>query len=421
MDKMIALVDCNNFYVSCERLFDPALREKPVVVLSNNDGCVVARSPEAKKIGIEGGSPFFKCDALLRKHAGIALSSNYALYGDISRRVMQVLSFFTPQLEVYSIDESFLSLDGDSSTWVPCASLIRDTAFQWTGIPVSVGIARTKALAKLANKCAKKSGGVCVLDGAASEAAALASCAVDDIWGIGRQYALRLRAYGITTAAELCDLDDRWIQKHLTITGLRLVRELRGISCLKFEDMPPAKKAIACSRSFSSPVENFTHLREAVAEYACGAAAKLRAQKRLASSVTVYAHTSRFEETESRYGNSATLQLDPPSSSTRIIMQTAVALAKELYRDGVRFQKAGILLTGFVNEENIQSGLFDDQEESEKDRRLTCTIDAINSRFGRGTVSFAAAGISRPWQMKRSRLSPSFTTRWDELAVVQAK
>ena len=418
---MIALVDCNNFYVSCERLFNPHLEGKPVVVLSNNDGCVVSRSQEAKDLGIEGGSPFFKCENLLRRHGGIALSSNYGLYGDISRRVMEVLSFFSPQLEIYSIDESFLSLQCPHEDWIRYSGLIRETVRLWTGMPVSVGIARTKTLAKLASKRAKKENGLCVLSDQEAEKEALCNFDVDDIWGIGRQHAVVLRAYGITTAASLTALDDRWILRHLTVSGLRLVHELRGISCISFDDIPSAKKSIACSRSFARPIERFDHLREAVAEYASGAAGKLRSQKRWTSAVTVYVQTGRFEDTPNRYGNSATASFDTPTDSTNAIMKKAVALTRELYRNGCRFQKAGVILSGFVTAENLQTGLFEDSTSAEKDRKITEAIDSINSRFGRGTVAFAATGLARPWHMKRERLTPAYTTKWNELAVASAK
>lgn len=416
---MIALVDCNNFYVSCERLFDPKLAGRPVVVLSNNDGCVVSRSPEAKKLGIKTGEPFFKCADLLRQHGGAALSSNYALYGDLSRRVMEVLSFFTPSTEIYSIDESFLSFGEAAADWTKLGELIRETVRLWTGIPVSVGFARTKALAKLANRCAKSTG-VCVFATPSEERAALEACDIGDVWGIGRRHELFLRSRGVTTAAQFTASDDHWIRDNLTITGLRLAHELRGIPCIRMEDCPPPKKAIASSRSFARPVERFDHLREAVAEYACSAAEKLRRQKQYASTLTVYAQTSRFEEDGSRYGNSATVRFDTATNSARTIMHAAVSLAQRLYRDGYRFQKAGVILSGFVTQDNIQTGLFDVRNEPEKDQRLTETIDMINSRFGRGAITFASTGVSSPWHMKRERLSPSYTTRWEELARVKA-
>ena len=416
---MIALVDCNSFYVSCERLFDPKLAMRPVVVLSNNDGCVVSRSPEAKKLGIKTGEPFFKCADLLSRNGGAALSSNYALYGDLSRRVMEVLSFFSPSIEIYSIDESFLSFEDAAADWARLGELIRETVRLWTGIPVSVGFARTKALAKLANKRAKSTG-VCVFASPDDEHAALEECEIGDVWGIGRRHELFLRSRGVTTAAQFAAQDDRWIRDNLTITGLRLAHELRGIPCIRMEDCPPPKKAIASSRSFARPVERFDHLREAVAEYACSAAEKLRKQKQYASTLTVYAQTSRFEDEDSRYGSSATVRFDIPTNSSRAIMHAAASLAQRLYRDGCRFQKAVVILSGFVTENHIQTGLFDERTAPEKDERLTQAIDGINARFGRGAITFASTGVSSPWHMKRERLSPSYTTKWDDLAAVKA-
>ncbi|MEW6238502.1 MAG: Y-family DNA polymerase [Candidatus Omnitrophota bacterium] len=421
----IALADCNNFYASCERVFRPHLEGKPVAVLSNNDGCVVARSNEAKALGIAMGEPFFKARALLERAGGQFFSSNYALYGDMSQRVMSALAQFTPDLEIYSIDEAFLNLTGiPAGDAADYARRIRRVVKQWTGIPVSIGVAETKTLAKIANRIAKKQrpDGVFDLRAAPSREETLASVAVEDVWGIGHRYAFRLRQRGVETALALRDADERWIQKEMAmgIVGVRLVYELRGIPCLPLDLCPSPKKEIVCSRSFGRPVESLAELKEATAEYVSRAAEKLRRQGSLAGGVGVYLMTNPFKN-EPQYYNSAYIPFPAPSNITPEMIAYALAALERMYRPGYRYKKTAVLLSGLVPDNVIQTSFFDEDDESRmRGMRLMRTVDKINARLGGGAVKFGAAGIAQEWQMRRRHRSPAYTTRWDELAVVKS-
>ena len=419
---VFALVDCNNFYVSCERVFRPALKGKPVVVLSNNDGCVVARSQEAKDLGLAMGIPFFKCKALCERHQVQVYSSNYTLYGDMSRRVTEVLRQFTPAVEVYSIDESFLGLGRSSE--VPFAELgrrIRKEVDNWTGIPVSVGLAGTKTLAKLANKIAKQtscSRGVFDLTEQPRCEQVLGEVDVGEVWGIGRQYKTLLNSYGIKTAYQLTRARDSWIRKHLTVVGLRLVWELRGISCLPLEQAPATKKAIARSRSFSRPLQRLDELKEPVAAHAAAAAQVLRRQDSVAACIQVHIETSRFAEPY--YGNAASVQLAIPTASTPELVRLAHRGLERIFKGGYRYRRAGILLTGIAPRESLQIDMFARDYYDERKRELMEVADRLNEKWGRGIVRFAAEGMAQNWRMKQLRKSPCFTTRWEELPVVRA-
>jgi DNA polymerase V len=419
MDRLFALVDCNNFYVSCERVFDPKLLNRPVVVLSNNDGCVISRSQEAKALGLTLGVPAFQCEAILKKHNGVMLSSNYTLYGDLSRRVMETLSAFTPEIEIYSIDESFLSLEGIPGQPEQYGEKIKRTVYQWTGIPVSVGIARTKTLAKAANRIAKKesASGIFVLANADETEKKLSSFKVEDIWGIGRRYASFLKSRGIDTALKLAQCDDQWVQKNLTIVGLRLVQELRGIPCLSLDPAAPPKKAICSSRSFSFLVESFDDLREALADYASNAAHKLRKQKSAASAITAFVSTNPFKD-EPQYSNSATVIFSVPTNFTPQIIGASEKILAAIYRKGFRYKKAGVILSGIISDNSRQTDLFAPAGSLEHHDRITSALDAVNKRYGKKSLVFASEGIAQSWQMRREKLSPSYTTRWDELKVV---
>jgi DNA polymerase V len=420
MKPMFALVDCNNFYVSCERVFDPLLMNRPVVVLSNNDGCVISRSQEAKDLGLVLGVPAFRCERILKEHNGVMLSSNYTLYGDMSQRVMSTLARFTPEIEVYSIDESFLSLTGIQGSLLSYGREIKKTVYQWTGMPVSVGIAPTKALAKIANKIAKKEGtGVTVLDTDDQIHECLASFPISDVWGIGGQYAEFLLARGINTALKFARQKDEWIQAHLTIVGLRLAHELRGESCIELDLIPSPKKGICNSKSFSRPVESREELMQSISEYATTAACKLRRQKSAASVITVYLATNQFKD-EPQYAQSATVKLTVPTNFTPEIIKTASAIMCSIFRPGYRYKKTGIILSGIVSDDCRQIDLFADQQELIKHDRLSAVIDQINRQYRRNSLKFASSGISPGWQMKRKLLSHAYTTRWDELKVVKA-
>lgn len=419
----IALVDCNNFYVSCERVFRPDLKNKPVIVLSNNDGNIVARSKEVKQLGIKFGAPFCECRDIIAQHNIHVFSSNYALYGDFSHRVMQTLSLFSPHVEIYSIDEAFLDL-----SFVPAferltyAHNIRNTVEQWTGIPVSIGIGPNKTLAKLANHWAKQNDETCgVFDFTTCNNGEeiLAHTPVEEIWGIGPRYAAFLKAHGVHTAQQFRNLPDFWIRTHLTVTGLRTAWELRGIPCLSLEEIPAPRKSIVSSRSFGAPVESFESLREAIISYTARAATKLRSQRTVASFLGVFLSTNPFAQ-EPQYSNFISYKLPFPTSSTFMLIQCAVQCLQQIYREGFRYKKAGVLLSEITDENTKTPQLFQTNTKLHQHQRLFVAIDAINARFGRHTIFYAAEGIEQPWQMQRKFLSPRYTTCWKEIPVVKA-
>ena len=419
---MFALVDCNNFYVSCERVFNASLDMQPVVVLSNNDGCVIARSNEAKALGIKMGAPFFLNRELFKKHVVRFFSSNYSLYGDMSCRVMNTLQQFTPDLEIYSIDEAFLSLNGFTDL-AHYGQVIRATVKQHTGMPVSIGIAPTKTLAKVANKIAKKDAalqGVLDLTTVEGIDSLLETVAVADIWGVGYRYAAMLQRHGIINACQLKNADDAFIQKHMTIVGLRTVHELRGESFIELEQSPPPKKAIGSSRSFGVPVEDIEELLESVSDYVSRAAEKLRRQNCAASTLQVYLTTNRFKD-EPQYANCVSCTLPTPSSYTPELIACAQACLRKIYRKGYRYKKTGILLTGLTPANGLQLNLFAEHRGNFSNQKaIMRAVDALNERYGRNTVQFASSGINKRWKMLQSYKSPCFTTRWSELPTVKA-
>ena len=421
MSAVYALVDCNNFYVSCERVFDPSLRNRPVVVLSNNDGNAVARSNEAKELGIPFGAPFHSLKGRIREHNIAVFSSNYTLYGDMSRRVMDVLGGLTPEMEIYSIDEAFLRPGyGRHSEW---GREVRETVLQWTGIPVSVGLAQTKTLAKLASRLAKKDPACCGvfnMDARPDIDSILDGADAGDVWGVGRQYSDLLRRHGICSARQLRDAPDRWVKKKMTITGLRTVYELRGVPCISLDEMPGTKKAIVSSRSFGRPVTDEAELREAVAAYVTRGAEKLRGQGSAASCVTVFITTNPFRKEDPQYSNSVSYSLPSPSSYTPRLIHCALRLLGVIFRQGYSYKKAGVMFTGIVPVEDAQPDLFSRHRDTEKTRSLMSTVDHVNAAMGRGTLTFAAEGRTRPWQMRRAFLSSRYTTHWKEIPVVRA-
>jgi DNA polymerase V len=414
---IFALVDCNNFYVSCERVFNPGLEHRPAVVLSNNDGCVVARSNEAKQLGIGMGVPAFEIKDILEKNRVEVFSSNYTLYADMSGRVMQTLSTFTPDIEVYSIDEAFLNLAGFRCSLTDYGDEIRRTVKKWTGIPVTVGIASTKTLAKIANHTAKRSPkaeGVLDLTGSACLDKTLGRVPVEKVWGVGIKTALKLKRAGFKTALELRDADISWIRNRFGVVGVRTVYELRGVCCYPLEQNPPAKKSICVSRMFGRPVESPGQLKEAIANYASRAGEKLRGQELAAGSMTVFVTTSRF--IKNRYFNSYTIEFPVATNNTMELIRGALDCIDELYREGHRFKKCGLVLTSLVPEKQIQQGLFDGVDR-EKNRRLMRAVDEANTRVS-APLRWAAEGINQPWQVKFKRRSRRYTTRWDELPEV---
>lgn len=420
--SIVALVDCNNFYVSCERVFNPMLEGVPTVVLSNNDGCVVARSEEAKALGIRMTVPLFKIKDLVKVHNVQALSSNYTLYGDMSARVMEILSQFTPEREQYSIDESFLNLTG-----LPCPDLteygreMRATVRACTGIPVSVGIAETKTLAKVANRLAKKSrkaGGTLNLVGSPYVEEALKRTAVEDVWGVGPQYAKLLRRHRIENALQLRDAPDAWVKQHMTIVGLRMVHELRGIPCIPLELAPPPKKGLCVSRSFGHPIETLVEMEEAVATYAARATGKVRKEKRAATSLVITLETNPFKPAEPQYFNSYLLEFPTPTQSTPEVIHMALEALRKIFRPGYKYKRAGVLFPELVPEDQVQASLFD-LVDRDRSRTLMTAVDQVQKKQGRNILAFAAQGSQR-WQTRFEHRTPRYTTRWDELLRVKA-
>lgn len=420
---VFALVDCNNFYASCEKLFRPDLKDTPVVVLSNNDGCVVARSREAKLLGIKMGVPVFQIKAEMQRHGILAFSSNYALYADLSSRVMRTLEEMAPRVEVYSIDEAFLDLTGIESaiSLVEFGQQVRERIGHWIGITVCVGIAPTKTLAKLANHAAKKypaTQGVVDLTNPDRQRRLLALVPVDDVWGVGRRLSKRLNALGIATALDLANASPRAIRDQFSVVLERTIRELNGESCIELEEIPPTKKQIVCSRSFGAKVTHFELLREAVCEYATRATEKLRKEQQQAKVLTVFIRTSPFKDNEPQYSNSASGELLIPSCDTRDFIELANHLLKRIWKDGFRYAKAGVMLSDFYDPGMFQPGLFDDVSTRSNSQQLMSVLDTIN-QSGAGKVFFTGQGTKKDWSMKREYLSPAYTTRWDQLPRVK--
>lgn len=419
---MLALVDCNNFYASCERLFDPSLNGKPVVVLSNNDGCAVARSAEAKALGVPMGAPWFKLQDLAKQHGIIAKSSNYALYADISNRVVEVLRSFSPSLEVYSIDESFLDLSGFSHLdLTEYGQQMRQRIRQWVGIPVGVGIASTKTLAKLANHYAKKRevfAGVCHLGAlsVAEQDQLFRETHIEEVWGVGRRLTERLNSLGIETVLELREADIQMIRKVFGVVLERTVRELRGTPCLALEEIAPDKKQIICSRSFGYPITDLEQMNQALASYIGRAAKKLRAQGSAALTLSIWLDTNPFKSVP-QYNRSVTIPLPSPSDDTLQLTRVGLWAMKRLYREGFEYKKCGCMLGEIQPKRLVQDSLFETPVRTNS--KAIAALDAINAKFGRGTLKSASEGLDKPWRMKRGMVSPAYTTNWAELMRVR--
>ena len=426
MKKAFALVDCNNFYASCERLFRPELNGQPVVVLSNNDGCIVARSNEAKALGMPMGAPLFKVKHLIARHKIHVFSSNYALYGDLSHRVMDVLRQMEPDVEVYSIDEAFIALPV-TKVWdrVKYAAELRERVRKHVGIPVSIGIATTKTLAKIANRVAKKEAqcnGVFDLVGNSQIDQVLEKMEVNDVWGIGGRSTEKLNNRGIYTALDLKRADDTWIRKQLTVVGARTVMELNGISCISIENAPACPKSIMTSRSFGHPVTDIEDLREAVITFVSIAGAKLRKQGVEAGALNLFISTGPFDE-KAQYSNNQTITLHQLTSSTPELITAALQGLKSLYRPGYRYRKAGIMLAGIVQQGySRQLDLFSfSQPAVKEDKELMTALDKINGKWGRSTIQYGMTiAEDKPWPMQQTRKSPAYTTNWQELPMVKA-
>lgn len=421
----LAMVDCNNFYVSCERVFNPELQGQPVVVLSNNDGCVIARSQEAKMLGVGMGEPAFKRAAFFQAHGVAVFSSNYALYGDLSARVQQVLEQFSPEVENYSIDESFLLLQSESpDRLIAIARDIRRTVQRWTGIPVCVGLARTKTLAKVANRLAKKqpeNEGVLLLDHSEDIQRELAELPLDEVWGIGRRSANKLNSLGLHSALDLTRRTREWVQEKLTVTGLRTVLELQGIPAIDFEQTPPSPKSVTSSRSFGVRITRLEDLEEALCAYVQRAGQKLRRRGLRAGGVQVHLATNRFMD-DPKYTNSGFLALESVTDYSPELQRAALNILRSIYRPGYKYQKVGVILLDLVPNGQRQLTFDDFRNSAELERRdaLMQTLDVVNRRFGRDTLRFAGSGLGRKiWHMRQTNLSQRFTTSWKELPIVR--
>ena len=414
---LYALVDCNNFYVSCERVFNPRLENKPVIVLSNNDGCAVSRSAEAKALGIKMGVPFFTIKELVRSAGVMVCSSNYALYGDLSARVDAVLSQFSPRIENYSIDESFLDLsDLDPHTdWAAFGRVMRATILQWTGIPTCVGIGPTKTLAKLANHIAKttpSTQGVYHLIPDQADPL-LSTLDVGEVWGMGRASVKHLNAMGVHTVYDLKYLDLKRGRTALSVVGARTIQELNGIACLDLDITPKPKQATAVTRSFGKAITDYAQMQEAISFYAARAAEKLRAAKQACGHLTVYIRTNLFNA-DPRYSASRATSLPIPSNDSRVLMHHAIPLLQTIWREGYRYAKAGIILNELGPEHMGQGDLFQPPP-PHQNKALMQVMDRLNQRMGRGTVYQAATGIKRNWRLRADYRSPNYTSDWRDL------
>ncbi|MHB1300520.1 MAG: Y-family DNA polymerase [Burkholderiales bacterium] len=423
----IALVDVNNCYVSCERVFNPKLEGKPVVVLSNNDGCVVARSAEVKALGVPMGEPWFKLKNLARKHHIIAYSSNYALYADMSNRFMSILSTFTPNIEIYSIDECFMDLSGFRQDLTEYGQAIKHRVKQWVGLPVSVGIGPTKTLAKMANHVAKKRAewnGVCDLAtlSPALQDKLFSEIDVGEVWGVGRKLKESLNALGIRTVLDLKNADPVMIRKRFSVVLERTVSELNGIPCIELEEAAANKQQIMSSRSFGQPVKSLSELQESVTLYVARAAEKLRHQGSVAGGIQVYLRTNPFKPDDPQYSQGITVPLMDSTDDTMRLTRAALAGLRKIYRRGYAYAKSGIMLVELSQRGQQPVDLFTDTQAIERRSRLMKTMDGVNARYGKNTLGPGISGIveRRAWSMKRGNKTPAYTTDWNDLPIVRA-
>lgn len=417
---MFALIDCNNFYASCERVFRPDLNGKPIVVLSNNDGCVIARSNEAKSVGIPMGAPAFEYEKQFKQHQVHVFSANFALYGDMSNRVMTILSDYSPEIEIYSIDECFLKLNGfDFFNLQEYGEQMRYKVTKWTGIPISVGIAPTKALSKLANRIAKKypekTNGCYIIDSEEKRIKALKWLKIEDVWGIGRQHTKRLQAQNVFTAYDFTQLADDWVKKNLTIVGLRLKYDLQGIPTLDLEEVQP-KKNIATTRSFETNYTKFEELAERVSTFASSCAEKLRKQKTCCNSLMVFIHTNGHRQDLPQYSRNIVIKLPFATNSTIELAGFATQALKRIFKDGYAYKKAGVIVQDFTPENRIQQTLFESR--NERHIPLMQAIDKLNIQFGQQKIRLASQDTKRVWKMKQQKLSPRYTTNLNDIITI---
>jgi DNA polymerase V len=418
---MFALVDCNNFYASCERVFNPALQNRPVAILSNNDGCVISMSDETKALNLPFGAPIFKWESYCKLHGVKVLSSNYPLYGDMSTRVMRILEQFTPNVEVYSIDEAFLEFKGlKEDNFNTYAKQIRYRILKWTGIPTCVGIAPTKALSKVANKIARKdiitTGGVCVIDSEEKRIKALKKTKIESIWGIGHNLEKCLLAIDCKTAYEFTQLDDNWVRKTFSIKEWKLKKELEGLSKLPLE-IASSKRAIATTRSFDFTYDTIDYIKERIATFANSCAEKLREQKSSCRMIIVILRSNRYKKNTQLHRRNHIINLPYPTDSSIVISKLATKAVEHIFKKGVNYKKAGVIVTGLVPTENHQLDLF--LNENPKHKPLMKAIDKLNKKYKADKIKLANQDLNRTWKMRQERLSPRYTTNINEIITVK--
>ncbi len=426
-NRSIALIDCNNFYVSCERVFNPALKRKPIIVLSNNDGCVIARSQEVKDLGIKMGVPWFKVQNLARHHKIIVFSSNYTLYADMSNRVMQIISEFAPNQEVYSVDECFLDLTGFKHFGLAdYGQRIRSTINILVGLPVCVGVGASKTLAKVANHIAKKCSvfdGVCNLNEITQGTLDLlfSKIEVGEVWGVGRRIEKKLAKLGVNTVFDLKQSSPQALRKQFSVLMERTIRELNGESCIPFEEIAPLKKQLVCSRGFGIPVSSLSELSEAVITYTTRVAEKLRRQRSVVAMVYVFIQTNPFKKKDRQYNSGRLIPLTNPTDDTRILIRAALAGLRSIYKPGFSYKKAGVLLDDLLPFNQHQKSLFDDKEAQTHSELLMQAIDEINDTMGSGTIKFLGEGLEKRWRAKTEKKTRCYTTRIDEIPVAYCR
>ena len=415
---MIALVDCNNFYASCERIFRPHLAKKPVAVLSNNDGCVIARSNESKSLGLKMGEPIFKKRHLVDRHNIHLFSSNFALYGDISKRVFDIVARDVPAYEIYSIDEAFLDFSGIKDPY-NYAIHLRDKVRRWTGVSISIGISYTKTLSKVAGHIAKKSDdGVCYLKDKSQISDILGKLPLDEIWGVGVRYAIKLKKYGIHTASDLLECDETWVRKMMNVVGLRMVRELKCIPHFNLEEDRSMKKSICTSRSFSVEVKEYSRMSEYVSMFASRCSEKLRSEQACARSISVFMYTNRFRPRARQYSGYFSMDFHTASSDAITVTKLAIECLKKIFKSGYSYKKAGVTLSGIVPRNQVQLSLFDSSDRKKSDKLME-TMDAINGNMGRDILKLSSSGINNKWKIGKERLSPCYTTRWSDILKIK--
>ena len=419
---MFALIDCNNFYVSCERVFNPKLINKPVVVLSNNDGCAISRSNEAKALGIPMGAPAFKYENIFKENDVEVFSSNFPLYGDMSSRVMSILSKFTPNIEIYSIDEAFLKFEGfENYNLESYCQEIKDMTLKWTGIPISIGIAPTKALAKVANRIAKKfpnrTKGIYLINSEEKRIKALKWLNIGDVWGIGFRYAEKLKNIKINTTYDFINLEDGWVRKNMSVVGVRLKKELEGKSVLNLEEIRSPKKAIATTRSFEGTITDYEKIKERISTFAICCAEKLRAQKSNCNSIYVFVRSNKFQKNKTQYRNGILMTIPFSTNSNMIISKYAIEGLKKIFKQGINYKKAGAIVMGLDSSNNHQLNLFDNEDP--KHKYLMKTIDFIQKKEGQSKIKLASQDLRKRWKMKQEKLSPNYTCKVDEIIKVK--